>query len=782
MPVPVPLYTKQSAHPVIKHPQHSDSDSRPSLFQYATHSLPLPPRGPPPAFATREEWINSLPDWRRNKPRAVWEDDNIRHYTDGSGFNQGLTVADNATVIKGAPAQACIPPVSTLMAGASYVAGPAVGMYPSPAEDADDEMSPIDEEDGWHSDVSLTRTDIEMQAFDSDNDSVEFASGYATHDENVYPQSFVDRGVFTPLNEDTSSDFTRNHDPSSSPVGPTTPFGDYVERALAGPQNNIHYGSHRHQTDVVSQSQYTYEECCGNQCYQCQQQYDHRARQVTQPAPVSEPATIPSSNGDYKKLTEPLAEWMANFVWKVCTTGVFIQPQCGRPRYVGGVSLPNKPNSQSYSGYEKHYSHSPPSSLARNIHSLFMSTLLQPSAIFLALHYIVKLPVFFGPCQLGREDDKEECFRYELLKENYALLEREAEAYTPFRLVLLGCMLANKWLDDHTFSNKTWYDIHISSFVTLSLTPHRRHSISNVPIQSLNRLEALALGVFKYDLTISPVEWSRWLDTLMSYHVSLSSPAFPQPISRPSTSPHTIIRRSLETLIHANQRWSAHPEHPVFLGLEEKRREVEQLEQTYAVDLADIDLDAEGPLRHEYVPKRRSSGASSVRQSRSQERQFEPVRQLPPPARWSPAGDELVHPKAPSHYMAPQPVVHLPPLQRQSDVRYRAAWPWARDYEYPVGLPSMFVPQHSNYDYGYAPPPAMSHSRSQSLSYHPPAPAPPQGHYRSYSQSRYDHYAEHNYAPAPAPAPSSNWGSYERQAYATYDRPTELHNRIPLKV
>ena len=30
------------------------------------------------------------------------------------------------------------------------------------------------------------------------------------------------------------------------------------------------------------------------------------------------------------------------------------------------------------------------------------------------------------------------------------------EFRVPFRLILLGCMLANKWLDDHTFSNKTW--------------------------------------------------------------------------------------------------------------------------------------------------------------------------------------------------------------------------------------------------------------------------------------------------------------------------------------
>lgn len=105
----------------------------------------------------------------------------------------------------------------------------------------------------------------------------------------------------------------------------------------------------------------------------------------------------------------------------------------------------------------KHYPGSPPSHLVTSTHSMLLSTLLQPSAIFLAVWYIVRLPVFFGPVGLGPEHVKEMRFRAELLGDAHIGTDRELiEAYAPFRLILLGCMLANKWLDDHTFSNKTW--------------------------------------------------------------------------------------------------------------------------------------------------------------------------------------------------------------------------------------------------------------------------------------------------------------------------------------
>lgn len=95
--------------------------------------------------------------------------------------------------------------------------------------------------------------------------------------------------------------------------------------------------------------------------------------------------------------------------------------------------------------------------LISRVHSLLMSTLLQPSAMLLALWYIVQLPVYFGAPGLGPEHVKERRFRVELLNDARNVVEGESlEGAATFRLIVLGCMLANKWLDDHTFSNKTW--------------------------------------------------------------------------------------------------------------------------------------------------------------------------------------------------------------------------------------------------------------------------------------------------------------------------------------
>lgn len=84
-----------------------------------------------------------------------------------------------------------------------------------------------------------------------------------------------------------------------------------------------------------------------------------------------------------------------------------------------------------------------------------MSTLLQPSAVLLAMWYIVRLPVHFSGFILGLEA-KEWRFRDELLDATGGIDGKTVEANATFRLIVLGFMLANKWLDDHTFSNKTW--------------------------------------------------------------------------------------------------------------------------------------------------------------------------------------------------------------------------------------------------------------------------------------------------------------------------------------
>lgn len=103
------------------------------------------------------------------------------------------------------------------------------------------------------------------------------------------------------------------------------------------------------------------------------------------------------------------------------------------------------------------YPNSPPSYLTASVHSLLLSTLLQPSAVFLALWYITRLPVYMNAVPLGPDLYKESGLRVALFGESFNGFGKEvAEASAPFRLIVLGCMLANKWLDDHTFSNKTW--------------------------------------------------------------------------------------------------------------------------------------------------------------------------------------------------------------------------------------------------------------------------------------------------------------------------------------
>ncbi|KAI0687218.1 hypothetical protein BC835DRAFT_409838 [Cytidiella melzeri] len=763
MPVPVPVYNKPPAQHIIKKSCSTALDTsytRHSVFEHLTNSLPLPPSGTPPAFATRQEWIDSLPSWRRNKPRRIWEEESQPSVQSSlQGFEAGLTVAGDAAVIKGAHAQASIPPVST--PDSSVIPTLPVGMYYSTEEDTDDEMSPIDEA-GWQTDdmFRFTDEDDDMRAeHGSDSGSLEYASDYQganVDSAQAYRRSF-ERGVFSPVLEDVS-----DNEPGSSPAGPTTPFADFVDRVVGGSHAD---SDHDRGVIEVTQRAYCYGDgYCGNQCYQCQHcPVEQAAHQV---APVPEPVVTPSASAAYRKLAEPLAEWMVSFVWKVCTTGMSLPPQYAQP-----------------GAFYKQYPSQPPSQLVHSTHSMLLSTLLQPSAVFLALWYIVRLPVFFGPVGLGNEHVREMRFRAELLGETHLPLDRDAlESFAPFRLILLGCMMANKWLDDHTFSNKTW------------------HTISNVPIRSLNKLESLALDLVAHDLSIPTDEWCRWLTQLNVYHTSLSSPSFPQPISRPSTSPHNIVRKAIEDLLEASQRSETHevdgiPE-PVFYGIEGSKATSAGEQLQGDVDVLEIDLDEDGPLREEYLPKRRISGASSTR-ARS-----EVSRVLPPPAKWSPAADEPIvrgNMRSQVQYLAPQPITTGHPAAttapppppapfHQALDMSRRIWPMDEQiarHSYLHAPVYATQPAYTGYEYTYPPPPAPAvHSRSQSMSYNQHVVGQMPGHYPSYPQSQYEHgndsgYQSVPYGPVSAVAPPQ-WAAYpNRVVYpgvynASYDYPRPL--------
>ncbi|KAL5487809.1 hypothetical protein ACEPAI_5917 [Sanghuangporus weigelae] len=291
-----------------------------------------------------------------------------------------------------------------------------------------------------------------------------------------------------------------------------------------------------------------------------------------QPAPA-----VPVSNSSYIKayraMAEPLSEWMADFIWKACTDGVSL------PRRFVGI------------GAIRTYGDKPSSSLAKSIHSVLCSTLLQPSAIVLALWYITRLPVLFDEQTVGVNLTSCELeFRKELYgdgRSHPAARDRhQLESQAPFRVALLGCMLANKWLDDHTFSNKTW------------------HSISDVPIQSINRLELAALAALGHDLSVAAKAWEMWLAQLR---------CFPTPICRPSFKDSNAVARKMITDLAQLQdrvvlRASAlAPEQPVFGTFLVDFDSTDEPCQIGRFDPFEIDLDEDGPLREEYVPRRRSS-------------------------------------------------------------------------------------------------------------------------------------------------------------------------------
>ncbi|KAI0320610.1 hypothetical protein OF83DRAFT_1169157 [Amylostereum chailletii] len=760
MPVPVPTHLKATAHQVIKPNIQSGVPTGPHLPTFHTLNNPFPARQGN-SLPTTASPLHILPSWRHNKPLRIWEED--RHIPDNSAvqaFSIGLTDAENVSVIKGQRAQAYIPPTQTFPTMMDR--GHSLATFVDGEDDDDEEMDSSfeydlesqwsghsqDAEDGAHMDV-----DYDPLVYDRRSDG---------HRAGLQEEHIYERGAFTPVFEDSSPERDDNGEPGSSPLGPLTPFGEYVDRAVAtaGEDRRCGDGYSYHQSASLG-----YDSKYNVQAVQPVVDYPVDYTRVDDPATALDPS-LPPSTLAYKKIADPLADWMASYVWKACTTG---------------MSLPHSYVPQS-TRFSRQYPHLPPSYLANSIRSLFMSTLLQPSAIVLAVWYIVRLPICFGPTDLGPEQAKEIRFRTELLGLNeWSGLEerRSMEMQAPFRLVLLGCMLANKWLDDHTFSNKTW------------------HTISGVPIQSLNRLESLALDLFVYDLSVPPSHWARWLEHVVSYHSCHTMTTHPQPISRPSSNPHSIMRRTLEQLVEVSAMGMAprpcglsdcpqlHPE-PVFLGADD-RKAGEECQYMHAgmfsVDVSEIDLDEDGPLREEYMPKRRTGRGHSrdnvPSYTEDWERPMESERSLPPPARWSPAGDEPLQrhgSRGQGQYVAVQPSAAPPaPMIERSAPHAPSYGFWgssASAMSDQVKLP--LPPIYPSTAFSRNQPAAHTHTRSLSHGYGQADSH--YGHGRSQSQFEYACSSMRMTAPKAPYNPSDlHWRLRNMYAYGQPYGPTSEH-------
>jgi len=88
----------------------------------------------------------------------------------------------------------------------------------------------------------------------------------------------------------------------------------------------------------------------------------------------------------------------------------------------------------------------PPTSFTRFAHQTLAQTLIQPTGVMLALWYISRAPIHEGGGDEGRK------FREGLRNCGDGATGEEIAK----RVLTLGLAWANKWLEDNTYTNRSW--------------------------------------------------------------------------------------------------------------------------------------------------------------------------------------------------------------------------------------------------------------------------------------------------------------------------------------
>jgi hypothetical protein len=110
-------------------------------------------------------------------------------------------------------------------------------------------------------------------------------------------------------------------------------------------------------------------------------------------------------------------------------------------------------------------------------------------------------------------------FIYRLKSTNPRVNGRQGSEY---RLLTVALMLGNKFLDDNTYTNKTWADV------------------SGIPVTEIHVMEVEFLSNMRYSLLASKNQWEEWLVKLTKFwdYIDRSTrpPASPSPLQIPSPS------------------------------------------------------------------------------------------------------------------------------------------------------------------------------------------------------------------------------------------------------
>jgi hypothetical protein len=224
-----------------------------------------------------------------------------------------LTAAVNAPVIKGSHAEACLPPLYTLFGQLSPPERGVDGEDDDMGSDYSMDYSHLDNQSQW----SASSPPREMD--DSDIVNRQPHDSHMCGDPGYHYPSHQ-RGSFSPVYDDRSPE-----DPVSSPLEPITPFGIFVDRAVADP--SVYPSCEQTYPAEIAVQTVAFEEPkdLAHQGFAPFALKDTFGDHPKEPAPAAENVAS-SINAAYKKLAEPLASWIADYVWKVCTTGLSLPP------------------------------------------------------------------------------------------------------------------------------------------------------------------------------------------------------------------------------------------------------------------------------------------------------------------------------------------------------------------------------------------------------------------------------------------------------------------------
>jgi len=97
-----------------------------------------------------------------------------------------------------------------------------------------------------------------------------------------------------------------------------------------------------------------------------------------------------------------------------------------------------------------------------------------------------------------------------------------------YRLLTVALMLGNKFLDDNTYTNKTWADV------------------SGISVNEIHVMEVEFLSNMRYSLLVSADEWEQWLDKLTTFwsYLELAQQtvsATPSPLLIPSPAHRAFV-------------------------------------------------------------------------------------------------------------------------------------------------------------------------------------------------------------------------------------------------